>query len=228
MGAMRLAFRLGSGIATAAMFVSFASISLAAGSTVQVVRCPTQYAIIQPHKTPPSIAVKHSPSSTRGLVAYTNGEEFLIGPAGMQCAGNLAVDGNGSLTVWSHGAKEPDQHSKSVGLTLTLIPDCVSCKAVTACPFFSQFAAAEQIPCPAGIPPGEHVYGLNSRTTLFEDPPYVAGSGWPSGGQYPANGIVGIGPPSGDIVYRATCTLPGSERWICTVSLNDALGRYGT
>jgi len=51
---------------------------------------------------------------------------------------------------------------------------------------------------------------LRSNVILFEDPPGVAGSGWPSGGPDPANGLVEYtGSPENGVVYRSTCTLPG-------------------
>jgi hypothetical protein len=63
---------------------------------------------------------------------------------------------------------------------------------------------------------------------LFEDPPGIAGSGWPSGGADPANGVVGlVGSPENELVYRSTCTLPASEHAICTASQNDLISRYG-
>ena len=68
---------------------------------------------------------------------------------------------------------------------------------------------------------------LNADATDFEDPPGVAGDGWPSGGPDPANGIVGVNVDQGSAVYRATCTLPASEHRIRTISLNDVLAGYG-
>jgi hypothetical protein len=203
--------------------------SAASAGRVPVVRCPTESPISDGEvgKPPPSLTVLHSPSSTHGLVAYTNLEEFLIGPAGMQCSGAVGADGNGQISVWPHGLKTLSNHSKSEGLTLTFIPACVGCKAGVACPFFSQFATEENLPCPTGIPEGEHVYGLTIDATLFDDPPGIAGSGWPSGGPYAANGIVGVGSAPAHVVFRSTCTLPASQRWVCTVSLNDVLSRYG-
>ena len=78
-----------------------------------------------------------------------------------------------------------------------------------------------------GIPPGEDAYGLTKNTTLFEDPPGVAGDGWPSGGSDPANGVVGVNVAEQSLVYRSTCTLPSVQHSICTVVLNDVIARYG-
>lgn len=196
---------------------------------VPVVRCPTVFAIPgEARKPPATLAVLHDPSSTRGLVAYTNTELFLIAPAGLQCSGFLAVDGGTNLLVWPRGIAKPTLHSHSQALTLTVDPACASCRAADACPFFPKFAASLSFPCSTDRPPeGERVYGLGADATTFEDPPGVAGDGWPSSGPDPANGIVGVNPSEDSSIYRATCTLPQSEHWICTVSLNDIFDRYG-
>jgi hypothetical protein len=68
---------------------------------------------------------------------------------------------------------------------------------------------------------------LKYNVFLFEDAPGVAGSGWPSGGSDPANGLVGYDSSEDDAVYRSTCTLPAGDHALCTTSLNDVLRRYG-
>lgn len=210
--------------------VGAASVSAASGPTVAVVRCATS-GFLPPgakSKTPSRVAVLGAPSSIRGLVAYTNFEEFLVAPAGMRCSGSVGADGNGEILVWPSGYAAPSQHSRYEGLTLRLDPACASCRAADACPFFPTFAASVSFPCSAtAIPHGERVYALNSAETTFEDPPGVPGDGWPSGGRDPANGVVGVNASENSSVYRATCTLPASEHSVCTVILNDVLARYG-
>ena len=199
-----------------------------AGS-VPVVRCPTTFGVQGTvRKAPASLVVLGHPSLPRGLDAYTNFEEFLVAPAGMKCSGGVGADGNGGISVWPAGRGPPTQHSHYEGLTLILDPACAGCRAADACPFLPKFAASLSFPCStAAIPRGEQVYDLNTDTTLFEDPPGVAGDGWPSGGRDPANGIVGVNVDEGSSVYRSTCTLPALDHWMCTVSLNDVLARYG-
>jgi hypothetical protein len=154
--------------------------------------------------------------------------DYLIGPAGMQCTGVVAVDGGTLIVVWPKGDPKPTQHAHEAGLTLALDPACVGCKEADACPFFSQFAVQERLPCPnGGIPPGEDAYGLTKNATLFEDPPGVAGDGWRSCGTDPANGVVGINVAEQSLLYRATCTVPSAQHSICTVALNDVIARYG-
>jgi hypothetical protein len=216
-------------LATGADAATRAAAATSSSGVVPVVRCPTVFAIPSEARKPPaSVVVLHDPSSTHGLVAYTNTELFLIGPAGMQCSGFLAVDGGTNLFVWPRGAGKPTQHSHSRALSLMVDPACASCRAEDGCPFFPKFAASLSFPCANGRPPeGEGVYALSADATTFEDPPGVAGDGWPSGGPDPANGIVGVNPSQDSSVYRATCTLPQSEHSICTVSLNDVFDRYG-
>jgi hypothetical protein len=177
---------------------------------------------------PISVKVLHAPASVRGLVAYSNSQLVLIGPAGMKCSGIVATDGGSQVVAWHRGHSRPGQHSHIDGLTLNIDPSCAGCKADDACPFFTAFASAEGFPCAAGVPAGEQVHRVGSDIAEFQDPAGVAGSGWPSGGPDPANGVVGLSGPAGNqAVYRSTCTLPASEHSVCTVSLNDVLSRYG-
>ena len=97
------------------------------------------------------------------------------------------------------------------------------------CPFFPAYARRLGFPCSSQPVQGELVVQkLRPSAIAFEDPPDVAGAGWPSGGPYAANGVVGYTEaPYGGLVYRSTCTLPASEHGVCTASLNDVIGRYG-
>lgn len=199
----------------------------AAAPRVSVVRCRTEFGI-KPSKisVPSSVNVRGAPRSTRGLVAYTNTDLFLLGLAHMSCAGLVGADGSASLSVWPRGQRRPNQRSHSDGLTLQVIPACVGCMAFAACPFFAAYALKLGFPCVSGIPSGEIVTRASSRVALFEDPPGVAGDGFPSGGTDPANGIDGIKGRYGE-QFSATCTLPERHHAACTVILNDVLARYG-
>jgi hypothetical protein len=206
-------------------------VTSAAAKTVAVVRCPTREGVVQPHPQIPSrISVEGRPDSVIGLVAYTNGEEFLIGPKGMICAGAVGVDGTALILVWPKGLTEPRRHSHEAGLSLFVDPACVGCQAEQACPFFTAFAKSVGFPCTDAIPSGERVERVNADLVAYEDPAGVNGDGWPSGGPDPANGIVGLfgarfrGHP--EEVVAATCTLRASDHELCTASLNDAATRY--
>ena len=218
---------VGAGLAAVLVSAPTEPASAAHSVTVAVVRCPTTFGIQQKVVWPRTVAVR-SPSSLHGLVAYTNSQSFLIGPAGMRCSGVVAADGGSLVRAWPRGHAAPAHHARYDGETLWIDPACAGCKAADACPFFPSLAKAMGFPCTSGVPAGERVYRLNSHATLFEDPPGVAGSGWPSGGPDPANGVVGIqGSLTSGLVYRSTCTLPSSHHSVCTTSLNDVINRYG-
>ena len=217
-----------SGAAAGAAPATHAAHAAQAASTLTVIHCPTRFGIKQKVVWPRSVLVARTPSSTRGLVAYSNSQLVLIGPAGMSCSGVVAADGGESIAAWPPGHVMPRQHAHYDGLTLWLDPACAGCRAADACPFFTALASALGFPCTSGVPAGEQLARLSPHVTLFEDPPGVAGSGWPSGGPNPANGVVGVaGSLTSGIVYRSTCTLAAAQHQACTISLNDVIARYG-
>ncbi len=56
----------------------------------------------------------------------------------------------------------------------------------------------------------------------------MAGVGYPSGGQNPANGIVLYQPkPTEATAYLATCTLPAAQQDLCTAVLNQFVATFG-
>jgi hypothetical protein len=162
------------------------------------------------------------------LVAYTNTQEFLVGPAGMSCSGTIGADGGASINVWAPG-QGGLQKDADVGLSIGFIPACVGCQASAACPFFPGFAAHLGFPCTSGIPDGERVTKRQSNQVRYEDPAGVSADGFPSGGVNAALGVVGINRNyyGGTSVYLATCTLPERRQAVCTTSLYDAGRRYG-
>lgn len=218
---------MSAGVASSTGYCAAATAATMHTAALPVVRCPTEFGVSGPSPRTPATVTVSSSSPTRGLVAYTNTQMYLIGPQGMRCSGIVAADGGSGVIAWPQGQRSPGPHSHTAGLKLSLEPACASCRAEDACPFFTALARDLGFPCASGVPPGEHVYRLRSNIILFEDPPRVAGSGWPSGGPDPANGLVGYtGSPENGLVYRSTCTLPASDHSICTTSLNDVIRRY--
>ena len=56
----------------------------------------------------------------------------------------------------------------------------------------------------------------------------MAGVGFPSGGQNPANGVGLYQPkPTEPTAYLATCTLPASQQDLCTAVLNHFVATFG-
>jgi hypothetical protein len=219
---------MSAGVASSTGYCAAATVATMHTAALPVVRCPTEFGVSGPSPRTPATVTVSSSSTTRGSVAYTNTQIYLVGPRGMRCSGIVAVDGGSQVVAWPQGHSRPGPHARTDGLTLSLDPACVSCKADDACPFFTALARDLGFPCTGGVPAGERVYRLTSDIILFEDPPGVAGSGWPSGGHDPANGLVGhTGSPGNGLVYRSTCTLPASDHSACTTSLNDVIRRYG-
>jgi hypothetical protein len=68
---------------------------------------------------------------------------------------------------------------------------------------------------------------LSSTVVAFEDPPFVRGSGVPSGGAFPANGVMTYPTDVSDGSYLETCTLPEISHSTCTTILDDFVARYG-
>jgi hypothetical protein len=74
----------------------------------------------------------------------------------------------------------------------------------------------------------ERVARISSVAVGFQDPPGVAGVGFPSGGQNPANGVGLYQPkPTEPTAYLATCTLPASQQGLCTAVLNHFVATFG-
>ncbi len=204
--------------------------SARATATVPVFLCRTEFVPGSPPVIPTTIAVDGNPLSVRGLAAYTNYDTYLIAPAGMACRGEVAEDGGANIIVWHRGEPEPGARSREEGLTLRQESACVGCMYSLACPMFPSLADhiypgySQSVPC-GTAPPREQIFPQGPDLGRFNDPPGVAGDGDPSGGPYTADSAVGYARSEG--VFRITCTLPTSERWICRVSLNDAIVRYG-
>jgi hypothetical protein len=197
-------------------------------AVLPVTYCHTVFGIGAPPRSIGKTVTVRSSSPTAGLAAYSNSHIYLLGPRGLTCSGTVAADGGEQVIAWAKGHPKPTLHSRGIGLTLTIDPACAGCRADAACPFLRAFAKSLGFPCTAGVPAGERIVQLPHRAIAFEDPPGVAGSGWPSGGPDPANGVVGFTPGLTAGVYRSTCTLPASPApQVCTTVLNDVISRYG-
>ena len=88
------------------------------------------------------------------------------------------------------------------GLSLSVIPACVGCKALATCHYFPTFRRYLQrirLICRPEPPPGEQLRYLARRLVAFVDPPFVKGAGWPSGAglRLPDSSASGRGKPGG-------------------------------
>lgn len=200
--------------------------------TLPVVRCPTVYGAIgtKPRPVPRNLIARLAPTLASEVAVYSNGWVKLLGPRGWHCSGLVAADGGLGLTVLP-------PYVSTVTSTAAAITGGIDFNGPAAsdgCPFFPELAqffprSSRSALCP-GLPAGEQVSRLGARSVAFEDPPRVRGNGYPSGGAYPANGIVsyrwlratGASTPE---VAKETCTLPQAQHRLCTAILNDFFHR---
>jgi hypothetical protein len=199
-----------------------AAAKAAAAVTVPVVRCPTSFGVAPGRSSVPhAVHLRDVPSSTAGLVAYANTSGYLIGPRRFRCAGVIGADANSTIQLWPSGQARPGPHSAGAGLALSVIPACLGCKALATCHYFLTFRrylGRVALNCRPEPPPGERLRYLAKRLVAFVDPPFVKGAGWPSGSGLQSNGLVGIEPGAGQVVFTSSCTLPAAQRAVCVDS----------
>ncbi len=189
-----------------------------------------------------SVSVPAADASQNNLAVYSDeaGRLMLIGPTvGWTCTGTFGADGSGimalapvgtsvplSATTWHVAAGSPTQAivaMESGGSTVE--------GAQLVCPLFSaaQTAVQQDIgkAC-ASSPAQERVTKISAVAVGFQDPAGVAGIGFPSGGQNPANGVGLYQPkPTEPNAYLATCTLPLAQQDLCTAIVNNFVATFG-
>ena len=160
-----------------------------------------------------------------GVTFYANGTQTLLGPRAWHCTAAVGADGSSSMTITPPGqaaptgSPPPDQQA----VTSYTGGACVGCIATMACGLFPEaWKLFEQpgVACPTTTPAGELITRPMPRSAIFEDPPGLAGTGEPSGGQYRALGMLVFDPGSGagsefPSALKITCTLPDSMAQIC-------------
>ncbi len=161
-----------------------------AAVTLPVVRCPTTYGVEGTKPRPvPRRLIAHTAAALAGRLAfYSNGWVSLLGPRSWHCSGLVAADGNLSLSVLPPYVA--DVSRQAAALTAFIPTACTGCVAVTACPFFPEARKINpRVGCPR-IPARESIERRSAHAVAFDDPPRVRGTGNPSGGPYPAHGVV--------------------------------------
>jgi peptide/nickel transport system substrate-binding protein len=235
-----LAIPPGNPSASASASASTPGTSADVTADLSVVSCPTSLGTGTP-PTPVELPATEPVSVPAGtaadLAVYADEEDTmqLVGPKDWGCTASYGADGNGGVEIYPRGETVP-QTKLPAGSAITAIvgrevPACYTCALTQACPLFAsaakQLSSALGQECPAR-PAAESVTSIGSGLVSFEDPPGVSGDGTPSGGKYPANGVMTF--YQGGAVassWLETCTLPDSERAECTATLNDFTGRYG-
>jgi hypothetical protein len=190
-----------------------------------------------------SVSVPAADASAGNLAVYSDeaGRLMLIGPTvGWTCTGSFGADGSGLMalapvgttvpeggTTWQLAASSPTQAIVAMESGASPVQG-----AALVCPLFSAAQAAAQQDLGKACTPAsaarEHVVKISAVAMGFQDPSGVAGVGFPSGGQNPANGVgLYLPKPSESSAYLATCTLPASQQDLCTAVLNHFVATYG-
>jgi hypothetical protein len=152
----------------------------------------------------------------------------MLAPAGWTCGGSVGSDGNMLLSISASG-QSASQAADTLGVSAFIASARLGPAIYLACPYFATAAAAASqrgLPCQTR-PAGEIVHQGGANFVEIQDPPGVSGLLSPSGGDYPANGVV-VWEPSTEYSAQAVCTLPEQQHQICTAVLNDFLHRYAT
>lgn len=199
--------------------------------TVPVVVCPTTVGLpMAPAPVPASTQVS-APTAHFAVYSTVSAGIQVLGPAGLDCQGNLAVNGSTSITVWPQAARS--ETIANGGVSAAVYPACTGCMISFACQFFP--SARKQLPpgapaCPAP-PLGQVVHRVNPYTVVFSGPPHrhvpMAPLGLvPSNSADPTSGLVIFGSYRyknywPDVALGAACVLPASKQAICNAILDD-------
>jgi hypothetical protein len=215
-------------------------------ATLPVVVCQTSSGVTTTTAALPgsvSVSVPASDAQQNSLAVYSDetGRLMLVGPTvGWTCIGNFGADGSGLMALAPVGTTVPQAgtawHLPASSSSQAIVAMESGASPVTGaqlvCPLFSAAqTAVQQDLGKAGCavsPTQEHVTPISSVAVAFQDPAGVAGIGFPSGGQNPANGVALYKPnPTEATAYLATCTLPAAQQDLCTAVLHHFVATFG-
>ena len=208
-------------------------------ATVPVVTCATTFALATPPPTVPlpasvTVDVPTAQAATLAVYADSNSIMRVLAPAGWSCKASYGADGSGIITVVPKGdplplpGQEPDPSDEAISATETGGSPVQA--AAAGCAFFPAAATAYASDLGRGCsprPPSEMVDPVSATVVDFEDPAGTKGTGEPSGGPDPANGVMTYSPTEGPGFYLDTCTLPQDAHATCTAVLNYFITLYG-
>jgi len=209
------------------------------GVSVRVVVCPTTFALATQPSTvplPTSVTVPLPRSMVGQMMVYvdTRNLTMLLGPTSWTCVAAYGADGSGGIDLYPSAEPPPSAYSQvpSSDEAITLVETGGSPvqAAAQACPYFPAAAAATESDLGHGCsapPKHEKVTHISSSVVAFEDPPGTKGGGVPSGGPYPAYGVVSYSEAAQPGSYVGTCTLPPSGQRFCAFMLNYLQALYG-
>lgn len=212
--------------------------SSATAVSIPLVTCPTTYGIsgVTARQLPATASVVLPAALESQLAAYTDlrGAMEIIAPRGWTCVAGYGADGSGGVGVFPPGTAPATFFQTNLpveGIVGIESSACSGCTLDQACPLFPSAASALKAqgypPCVAR-PKAEQVDPISTSLVAFLDPPGVKGDGDPSGGPWPANGVMIYNPGAPNGSYLETCTGPASLTPTCTAALNAFSTAYGS
>ena len=176
------------------------------------------------------------PTLAKTMVVYSDTHTvlMLLAPKGWTCKASFGADGSGDMTIVPAGETLPTgaltPHSSDQAITAGETGGSPVIAAFQACSFFPAAAQATEtyLEKSCSSPPASQSVDLISPSAVaFEDPAGTAGTGSPSGGENPANGVITYSADKGPGSYASTCTLPPDGHDACTASLDYFISVYG-
>jgi hypothetical protein len=193
-----------------------------------------------PANLPATVQVDIAKGFSTQLAFYSDNEGVIevLAPSGWTCTAVIGADGSSSVTVSpagqsdvSSGALTPGSTAEEINASQTSA--CVGCRESLACPLFvnaaNDYLHAFQKACPSRRPTSELVTKINGHVVEIEDPPGVNGDADPSGGAYPAVGVMTyFGDGNSDGSWTETCVLPPTDTSLCKAIIGNFSSRYGS
>ena len=218
-------------------------------ATLPVRECPTTQGVqgTSSSSIPATISVSLPPSVAKSVAYYSDSTRSvppIMAPVGWSCSVMEAVDGGITIAVFpasesaaftsQTSSPQPFTASKNMAVFAQSSGACQGCVAGIACPLIPYVGTqtGETTPCSDAQPAAEKVKWINGSPTLgsstvtedavsFADPPGVAGDGDPSGGPYPATGLLLYSYDGEGSASVITCTLPSEQHSVCKAILGD-------
>lgn len=202
--------------------------------------CPTSVGDSSetPAILPSTVHVEINKVDSTQLAFYSDNEGLttLLAPSGWTCTAAIGANGSSSVQVAPSGQSVVSSAVLSVGSTAQVVSAsqtsaCVGCRESLACPLFdsaaNDYQRAFQHTCPTTRPSSEVQTMRTSHLAEFTDPPGVHGDATPSGGEYPAMGVMTyFDDVKSDGSWTETCVLPAADKSLCKVILGDFVARY--
>ena len=202
--------------------------------------CPTTVGVSSETPTilPSTVHVEINKVDSTTLAFYSDNEGLttLLAPTGWTCTAAIGANGSSSVQVSPSGQSVVSSGSLRAGSTDQVISAsqtsaCVGCRESLACPLFdsaaNDYQRAFQHACPSTRPSSEVQTVRTSHLAEFTDPPGVHGDATPSGGEYPAMGVMTyFDDAKSDGSWTETCVLPAADKSLCEEILRNFVATY--